>query len=345
MRFPATALLPAAFLALSGCGFGWGEDPPPPPPPFYSLEISCETCGELGVDSITIHDASGMRLIVLDADGRASTSSTGQSVQGDKTWFSTRMGPMIVEGVDDSETTVWIDLTPADWGPEPLEDTVIFGMVVDRRPDTLEWSARTRVPGRFGSSGWISFDYTWSQDLRLLPDERGVFLLRVPKILFRPGPARSSDFTMTYRGMRFYQSSFPESFSMLAWPPRLDSSTRYSVWTESWEERLEDGEVRSTAFHRDSSGNWVFHRALLKGKDRLWEDSGSWDSTRGFVRSLRRGPGLAPTRDSFAFRPLRVLGADNRVWWWDVSPFRGRALEKAVQSSNGSPSWKYFARP
>lgn len=344
MRFPATALLPAAFLALAACGMWW-DDPPPPPPPFYTLEIACETCRESGVDTIHIHDASGERVLVLDGQGEVTTSSTGVSVHGGKTWFSTSTGPMVVDWASDSETTVWIDLVPADWGPDPLGDTVLFRSVSDLRPDGLDWAASFRVPGSYQVSAPISFDYRWSQELRIQPNEQGLFLLRVPKILFRPGPPRMGEFSMEYRGMAFFRTTFPETSSMPSWPPRLDSATRYSIWGQSWEERLEDGEVRSTTLHRDASGSWVFHRVLLNGKDRLWEDSGSWDSTRGFVHTLRRGPGRTPSVDSFAFRPLRVLGATNGVWWWDVSPFHGRKLEKAVQFSIRSPSWKFFARP
>lgn len=340
MRFPAIGVVSTMWLVMGACGLDV-----PPPPPFYSLEIFCDSCRTIGLDTISIHDASGVRTIVLDRDGKATTSSTGESVYDGQTWFSSSMGPMVVESVDDWDTTVEIGLIPVDWGEKSFEDTVLTKVVQDPEPDSLVWRAQTRVDGRPSASGGFSFDYSWSQDLRIRPDEKGLYMLRVPKWLVRPGPPRTSRFTIGYRGMEFSFSSLLDSFPSLIWPPRLDSSTRYSIWSEAWDERLEGGGVRSTNLHRDASGAWVFHRVLVNGKDRIWEDSGSWDSARGFVRILKRGPGLAPSNDSFAFRPLKVLGATYRVWWWEVPADRDRPLEMALPSALGSPSWKYFARP
>lgn len=178
MRFPATALLSAACLLMSACG-SW-DDLPPPPPEFYTMEISCPTCQEVGVDTLRIHDLSGVRTIVLESSGRASTTSSGSSVQEEATWFSTRRGPMMVASVQEHQTEVEVELLPTDWGESPFEDTLLVRRVVDPVPDSLSLLIQSLARPSKGYHGGLRFDFMWSETIHILPDEGGVMALRLP---------------------------------------------------------------------------------------------------------------------------------------------------------------------
>lgn len=337
MRFPATTLLSAAFLLMSACG-SW-DDLPPPPPEFYELEISCPTCREAGVDTLRIHDLSGVRTIVLESSGRASTTSSGSSVQEEATWFSSRSGPMMVASVQEHQTEVEVELLPMDWGQSPFEDTLLVRRVVDPDPESLSLEIRAFVRSGEALYGAPAFNFNRYDTLRLLPDDGGTVTFRVPKLLARRNSSLLvEDHRIQYRRMPFRLASLADSFPTISWPPATNPTWEV---VGRWSDSPELGTTRLTELTLRSDGRRNFHRTMLRGMDRLWEDSGSWDSADGMARFVRRGPGLPEVRDSFTFQPRRVIGAIGTVWWWVDSP----VLQGVATVQRRPLDWKYFPKP
>ncbi len=311
------------------------------------VDIHCPKCPEAGIRSIDLHHGMDVRQVSLTGwgDGYAEFDLWEFDEYG--TWLSAGGVPLLVnEGFQEGDYRFFLYAEPADWGPNPGEDTILSGHVHDPDPVAFQWESALYDANSFGPRMAIRFS--------IHPDSAGRFEVSLPRIYARKHPDQSARIlhTIMYRGAPFRSDTLPGSVLSPSWPPPVGDHFP----PPNLVEHQPDGTIIHTLVYRRPDSTWSFRRSHTLDAIRIREDSGTWNHSTGRADYLVRAPGIVDHRDSTMYAPRPILvehregfgalwatensvsGSLSQCWWREGEP----RLHSALQTDWRFPTLRFF---